>query len=270
MQALVDASLRTSASPVERPAARPSRQPELAVHALSARYGETPVFEGVSFTIESGEIVALLGANGAGKSTLLRCCLGLVRPWTGTARLFGEDVAAVKRSTLSRLQGQCGFVAQKHNLVPRMSVLTNVVHGLLGRRPGPRHWSHVTAPRHAREQALAALDQVGLAHLAGRRADKLSGGQSQRVAIARALVSAPQIVFADEPAASLDPAAGEEVMALLLDLARQTGTTVVFTSHHIEHALRYSDRLIALKDGRLSLDLRSGEIGRERLLQIYG
>ena len=115
------------------------------------------------------------------------------------------------------MRAQMGLVSQKHNLVPRLSVLSNVLHGLLGKHPGIRHWSHTLAPQASRDAAMAALDNVGLADFASRRADRLSGGQSQRVAIARALVGPPKVLIADEPCASLDPAAGEDVMELFFD-----------------------------------------------------
>lgn len=161
------------------------------------------------------------------------------------------------------------MVSQKHNLVPRLSVLSNVLHGLLGRHAGPRHWSHSLAPDASRHAAIAALDKVGLAHLAMRRADRLSGGQQQRVAIARAIVGQPEILIADEPTASLDPAAGEDVMELFFQLARQDTVTVVFISHNIEHALRYGDRVLGLADGRLQLDATAASLKSPDLRGLY-
>lgn len=243
---------------------------EVAVEDLTVRYRAEPaILEKVSFNIPSGQIVALVGANGAGKSSLLRCCLGLVPPAAGRVRLLGVDMAGSSPKALAAARSRCGFIAQKHNLVPRLSVLSNVVQGLLGARGGPRYWTQAVAPERARIMAMASLSRVGLAHLAERRADRLSGGQSQRVAIARALVGSPSIVFADEPAASLDPAAGTEVMNLLLALARETKTTVIFTSHQIEHALLYSDRVLGLREKGLFLDAAPRDLQHERLLCLY-
>ncbi|MEO1551917.1 MAG: ATP-binding cassette domain-containing protein, partial [Pseudomonadota bacterium] len=167
------------------------------------------------------------------------------------------------------LRAQIGLVSQKHNLVPRLSVLSNVVHGLLGQHPGPRHWSHALAPAASRAAAMDALDRVGLAEFAGRRADRLSGGQSQRVAIARAIVGAPKVLFADEPCASLDPSAGEDVMELFFRLVRDQGVTVVFTSHNIEHALRYGDRVLGLAHGRMHLDRAASALSAADLRGLY-
>jgi phosphonate transport system ATP-binding protein len=244
---------------------------DLTVRGLAKAYGQGQrVFDGIGFDIAPGATVALVGANGTGKSTLLRCCLGLVAPDAGEVTLLGADPLRARGAARRALRSRTGLVSQKHNLVPRLSVLTNVIHGLLGQVSGPRYWSHALAPRPAREAAMTALDRVGLAHLAQRRADGLSGGQSQRVAIARALVCGPRFLVADEPTASLDPAAGEEVMELFFRLARSEGTTVLFTSHNVEHALRYGDRVLGLAEGRLVLDAPARELTRADVGALYG
>jgi phosphonate transport system ATP-binding protein len=244
---------------------------DVAARGLSVRYGNGPtIFGGVDFAVASGEQVALIGANGAGKSTLLKCCLGLVKPASGEVLLFGQPIARLGPGAQRRLRAGIGFVAQKHNLVPRMSVLSNIVHGMLGRKPGPRHWLQALAPKAVRTRALTTLDMVGLADLAFRRADSLSGGQSQRVAIARALVAEPRMILADEPAASLDPAAGEEVMATFVLASRETGTTLVFSTHNLGHALKYSSRVIGLRGGRLVLDSPAGGLALGGLRGLFG
>ncbi|MGR3434713.1 MAG: phosphonate ABC transporter ATP-binding protein, partial [Shimia sp.] len=212
---------------------------------------------------------AIVGANGTGKSTLLRCLLGLIAADEGRIEVLGTRVTGARPRELRALGVQIGLVSQKHNLVPRLGVLSNVVQGLLGRRPGSRHWSQSLAPAASREAALEALDRVGLAHLADRRADRLSGGQSQRVAIARALIGRPKILIADEPTASLDPAAGDDVMDLFFRLAKDEGVTVVFISHNIAHALRYGDRVLGLALGRLPLDAPAADLGEADLRGLY-
>jgi len=163
-----------------------------------------------------------------------------------------------------------GLVGQKHNLVPRLSVLSNVIHGLLGRHSGPRYWMQGLAPAEARAAGMAALTKVGLADLALRRADQLSGGQSQRVAIARALVGKPRFLVADEPCASLDPQAGEEVMALFMSLVKREGVTVLFTSHNVQHALSYGDRILGLQGGRIAINAASSSVTTKEMAQLYG
>jgi phosphonate transport system ATP-binding protein len=253
------------------PARPAATSPELAIRGLAVAYGEAPpIFTDVGFSVGRGEQVALIGANGAGKSTLLKCCLGFVSPVAGKVALFGREVAGLKSRGQRELRGGIGFVAQKHNLVPRLSVLSNVIHGTLAEASGPRRWLHGLAPKSVRERAFAALDMVGLADLALRRADALSGGQSQRVAIARALVAEPRMMLADEPAASLDPAAGEEVMAVFARVSRDTGTTLIFTTHHLDHALRYAERVIGLAGGRLQLDAPAASLAPGSLRGLYG
>lgn len=242
---------------------------DLRAEGVSKSFGGTPVFADVSFGLSRGEAVALVGANGTGKSTLLRCLIGLIPVDTGSVDVLGTNVTGASGSGLRQLRSQIGLVSQKHNLVSRLSVLSNVVQGLLGQRPGVRHWSHRLAPGQSREMAMAALQKVGLADLALRRADRLSGGQSQRVAIARALVGRPKLLIADEPTASLDPAAGEDVMDLFFDLAQQEGVTVVFISHNIAHALRYGDRVLGLAGGKLTLDARATHLSESDLRGLY-
>ena len=242
---------------------------EIEAQSLAKSFGDTEVFRDVSFRLARGEAVALVGANGTGKSTLLRCVMGLIPVSAGKVRLLGRDATGAKGRELRNLRAQVGLVSQKHNLVPRLSVLSNVIHGLLGQSPGIRHWSHIAAPAASRAKAMHALERVGLGDFATRRADRLSGGQSQRVAIARAIVSAPKVLFADEPCASLDPSAGDDVMDLFFRLVRDEGVTVVFTSHNIDHALRYGDRVLGLADGRLRLDAAAASLAQSDLRGLY-
>jgi len=242
---------------------------DLAVHGLRKDFGRQAVLKGVSFEVKAGEAVALIGANGSGKSTLLRCCLRLIEPDAGKVMLLGEAVGALRRGELGRLRARVGFVFQRHNLVPRLSALSNVLHGVQARRAGPRGWFHPLARRDDREEAMHCLDLVGLADQAAKRADTLSGGQSQRVAIARALMQRPRLVFADEPVASLDPAAGEEVMELFVRLMREEGLTLLFTSHHLRHALDYADRLVALSAGVKVLDRPTAGQSLDGLKSVY-
>jgi phosphonate transport system ATP-binding protein len=242
---------------------------DLRVSGLTKNFAGMPIFKDVSFGLSRGEAVAIVGANGTGKSTLLRCLMGLLRADAGAIDVLGTDVRSASSASLRTMRAEMGLVSQKHNLVPRLSVLSNVVQGLLGQKPGILHWSQSFAPTTSRDAAMAALEKVGLAHLASRRADRLSGGQSQRVAIARALIGQPKILIADEPTASLDPAAGEDVMDLFFDLARQEGVTVIFISHNIDHALQYGDRILGLADGSMLLDARASSLSAQELRGLY-
>lgn len=246
-------------------------EPELTISGLRKRFGDGPVvLNGVDISVVPGEAVALIGANGAGKSTVMRCCMRLIEPDEGSILIHGQEMAKLSRDGLRKARARVGFVFQKHNLVPRLSTLSNVLHGAQGRFAGPRAWLHGLAPRELREEALHCLELVGLADFAARRVDRLSGGQSQRVAIARALMQRPRLILADEPVASLDPNAGEEVMELFLGLMRSEGLTLFYSSHNLDHALTYSDRVVALNDGRIALAAPRNELNVEMLRGIYG
>ncbi len=242
------------------------------VSRLVKRYGGTEnpaILRGISVDIADGESVAILGSNGAGKSTLLRCLPRLIEPNEGSITILGENVTALKRNGLRRLRSRIGFVFQRHNLSTRLSVLSNVVHGAHGRVGALRACHQSLAPAALREEAMYCLEQVRLAEFAGRRADQLSGGQSQRVAIARALMQRPEIMIADEPVASLDPNAAEEVMDLFAKLMRDRGITLIFTSHHLKHALAYGDRIVALKAGLVVEDKPTARLREQDLDWIY-
>ncbi|MFN3889248.1 MAG: phosphonate ABC transporter ATP-binding protein [Beijerinckiaceae bacterium] len=203
----------------------------LRIRKLTKEFGSRRILDGVDLDIPANLAVSLIGANGSGKSTLLRCIVRLVEPTSGEVHLFGEDVRALGGRTLQRLRSQVGFVFQKHNLVPGLSALSNVLHGVQARSSGPRTWVQSVARADARDEALACLAAVGLESQALQRVDSLSGGQSQRVAIARMLMQRPQILLADEPDASLDPRTGREIMELLYQLTRSRGIPVVIASH---------------------------------------
>ncbi|KRW61000.1 phosphonate ABC transporter ATP-binding protein [Pseudomonas sp. TTU2014-080ASC] len=243
----------------------------LRVRGLSKRYegAVSPVWSGISFDVPHGQRLAIIGGNGAGKSTLLRCCMRLIEPNAGQVLLDGLELTQLRGAALAKARARVGFVFQKHNLVGRLSVLTNVLHGGMARASSPRMWFQGLASAEDRDYAMHCLEQVNLAHLCKRRADELSGGQSQRVAIARALMQKPRMIFADEPVASLDPQAGEDVMQVFSDLAQQQGMTLVFVTHHLDHALNYADRVIGLQQGNLQLDSAAIRLNAHQLRGMY-
>ncbi|MFD5822591.1 ATP-binding cassette domain-containing protein [Nesterenkonia xinjiangensis] len=229
----------------------------------------TRALDGVDLEISAGETVVLLGANGSGKSTLLKCLTRLVEPTEGTLHLLGRDVRAAGRAELSGLRREVGVVFQHINLVDQLSVLTNVVHGALGREHSPRTWFAMTARAELREEAMEALGRVGLAHVAGRRAEQLSGGQRQRVAVARMLMQRPRMVLADEPVAALDPRAGRAVMDLLWEIAEERRLTLVCTLHQLPLARDYARRVVALRAGRVELDADIAVLADTELDGLY-
>lgn len=233
------------------------RGPVVSLAGLRKSFGQRRILDGLDLAIPAGESLALIGANGTGKSTLLRMIVRLTEADEGRIEVLGEPVRQLGGASLKRFRARVGVVFQKHNLVARISALSNVVHGVQARRSGPRSWAQCLAPKAVREEAMACLEAVGLADKAMQRADSLSGGQSQRVAIARMLMQRPELVLADEPDASLDPRAGREIMELLFRLTRDKGLTLVFVSHHMAHAIGFSDRIVGLAQGGIAMDRRA-------------
>lgn len=243
----------------------------LIAHDLRKAYhGAQCILDGVNLTIHRGERVALIGSNGSGKSTLLKCLIGLHTVSGGEVEVMGDTLTRDQpRRALNRIRKKTGYVFQNHCLVRRRSVLSNVVHGMLGQPGSWRGFSQMLAPQAWRENALDALAEVNLSHVAKHRADALSGGQQQRVAIARALVKQPQILIADEPAASLDPVSGRDVMTVFTKLCCDRGITLLYTTHDMEHARDFSDRTLALRGGRIFIDRPSHEITDRDLQETF-
>ncbi|WP_439534405.1 phosphonate ABC transporter ATP-binding protein [Polymorphobacter sp.] len=220
----------------------------------------------VSFEVPAGQFCVILGRSGAGKSTLLRCVNGLATPGSGKVTVGGVEVAA---ATLRRLRPRIGMIHQSFNLVPRASVATNVIAGALPAVSTGRALLGLF-PRTLRQKACALIADVGLgeAHLQ-RRVASLSGGQQQRVGIARAFMLEPDYVLADEPVASLDPQTSLEIMALIRREAKQRGATVLCSLHQIDLAMRFADRILALREGRVVFDGPPKALASSGLGQIY-
>ncbi|HEV8437895.1 MAG TPA: phosphonate ABC transporter ATP-binding protein [Methylomirabilota bacterium] len=224
------------------------------VRRLTKEYARgTRALDDVSLDIGHGEFVALIGPSGAGKSSLLRCLNGLVEATSGEVSVDGIAVTGASDDQLRRVRVRIGFVFQQFNLLRRLSVLENV---LVGRLAHTSRWRSLLAwfPSADVARARAVLERVGLDGLAERRADTLSGGQQQRVAIARALLQEPEIILADEPMASLDPALSHTVMETLRRVNEEDGITVIASLHVLELAQAYGRRVIGLRDGRVVHD----------------
>jgi len=229
----------------------------------------THALKDLSFTVEDGEFLVIIGLSGSGKSTLLRCINRLIEPTSGQVLWDGVDVTAANNTELRHIRRQIGMIFQHFNLVTRSSVLTNVLTGRLGYVGSLRsilgRWS-----REDRERARENLELVGIADKMHNRADELSGGQQQRVGIARALMQDPKLLLADEPVASLDPATSHSVLKYVEQLNRERGVTVLCSLHFLSLARTYGTRIIALKDGELVFEGLPVEIDEVRFKEIYG
>jgi phosphonate transport system ATP-binding protein len=251
----------------------------LEVRAVSKSFGRARVLNDVNLTLRRGEMVGLIGASGSGKSTLIRAIAGLtpIDPDRRNAAepsailLFGQPMQQRGRiaKAANGLRVRVGVIFQQFNLVPRLSVLTNVCLGLLGRLP-PLQATFGHFALEEKRRAMRALARVGIAEHALKRGCDLSGGQQQRAAIARALVQGAEFIVADEPIASLDPSSARRVMDILADLNRGDNITVLVSLHQVEYALKYCTRTIALKAGEVVYDGPSRALTAGFLGDIYG
>lgn len=228
----------------------------------------TRALEDVSFQIDAGQVVALVGKSGSGKSTLLRCVNRLISPSSGSLQVLGKSVEQLNNRELRELRGKIGLIMQQFGLVGRLTALENVLAGSLAKLSGPRIGIGMF-PREIRSQALAQLERVGLSEQAFQRADTLSGGQMQRVAIARSLMQSPEILLADEPVSSLDPESSKAVLGLLRELADERKLTVIAAMHQFDQAKQFSDRMLGLESGRLVLDKTSSSITKKDANELY-
>lgn len=259
----------------ERPevAATDGRRPQgrviLEIRDLVKEFsGGRRALDGVSLAVRTGELLAVLGANGSGKSTLLRCAVRLLDPTAGSVWVDGRDLAHLSGKALRDARRRVAMIFQQANLVRRRTAVANVATGSLG-----RHHSLAVAlgrlPPAELQFAAQLLERVGLAAIARQRADTLSGGQAQRVAIARALCQRPAALLADEPVASLDPEATEEIMLLLRDLVHHEALGVVCVLHQPGLALRHADRVVGLRDGRIAFDRPADQVDGAVIGALY-
>lgn len=223
----------------------------------------------VSFTVEKGEFLAVIGLSGSGKSTLLRCINRLIEPTDGQIILDGEDITAASQDEMLRIRRKIGMVFQHFNLVSRSKVITNVLAGRLG-YVNPAMSLINRFPKSDLEMAYKQLERVGITEQANKRADELSGGQQQRVGIARAMMQQPEIILADEPVASLDPVLAHSIMQYLETINREDGVMILCSLHFLDLVHRYADRAIALNEGVLVFDGGPEEIDDEKFKEIYG
>src|SRR5713226_6405152 len=229
----------------------------------------TRALDGISLDVQRGEFVVLIGLSGSGKSTLLRCINRLVDPTSGTVTFDGIDVTAADRVAMRHVRRRIGMIFQQFNLVRRSSVFSNVLAGRLGYTSTWRTIASRPTPSDV-AAAFENLGRVGIADRAFGRADALSGGQQQRVGIARALMQKPELMLADEPVASLDPATSHSVMKYLEEINKKDGITVVCSLHFLSLARRYGTRVIALKGGKFAFDGHPANIDERRFKDIYG
>lgn len=246
-------------------------EPILSIRDLGKTYPNgVQALKGVSFDVKKGEFLVIIGLSGSGKSTLLRCINRLLDPSKGQIIFNGRDIAHVENANDVRaIRKDIGMIFQHFNLIPRHSVLSNVLMGRLGETSTLKSLLGLFTAVD-KEKALEYLRLVGIAEKAKMRADQLSGGQQQRVAIARALTQGPQILLADEPVASLDPATCHTVMDYLRKVNEELGITVIANLHFLSLVRQYATRVIALKGGEIVFEGSPNDITEAWFEKIYG
>jgi len=245
----------------------------LEVRNLTKVYDDgTVALRNVSFKLPDREFMVVIGLSGSGKSTLLRCINRLIDPTEGEILWDGVDLAQLKGEELRIARRSIGMIFQHFNLVKRSRVLTNVLAGRLGYTP-TRLSVTGRFVKDDVERAHNALERLGIADQAHKRADELSGGQQQRVGIARALMQSPKIILADEPVASLDPVLAHSILQELERLNKEDGISILCSLHYLDLVQRYASTVIGLRDGEIVYRGSAKEIRAmtdDEFKEIYG
>ncbi len=241
----------------------------LSIEKLTKVFGTSVAVDAANFHVDKPALIGVIGRSGAGKSTLLRMINRLTDATEGQVLFEGRDILTLKGAEKRAWQSDCAMIFQQFNLVPRMDVVANVLHGTLNRR------STVTTlfnlyPTADINRAIDILDRLGIAENAAKRAEALSGGQQQRVAIARALMQDPRIILADEPIASLDPMNAQVVMDTLRRIHEEDGRMVIANLHTLDTARNYCDRVIGMRDGHIVFDGPPEMLTTAAARDIYG
>ncbi|MEG0258652.1 MAG: phosphonate ABC transporter ATP-binding protein [Lysinibacillus sp.] len=244
-------------------------KPLLQVQQLKMEYADgTQALRGISFDVHKGEFIAVIGPSGAGKSTLLRSINRLVTPTSGDIVYEGESLMKAKGTSLRKLRSNIGMIFQHYNVVDRLSVLENVLHGNLGRMSILSGLFNRYSEAQ-KESAIHLLKKVGLEHEIRKRVDELSGGQRQRVGVCRALAQNPALILADEPIASLDPKSSSIVMESIYQNCLEQGIACLVNLHQVDVAKKYATRIIAIQKGRVLFDGKPEDLTDELIVRLY-
>lgn len=241
----------------------------LRIDTLTKRFGDKTAVDAANVSVNEPSMIGIIGRSGAGKSTLLRMVNRLSDATSGTITFEGEDITSLRGAARRNWQSRCAMIFQQFNLVPRMDVVSNVLHGTLNKRSTVATLFNLY-PQEDIHKAIEILDRLGIAEQAPKRAEALSGGQQQRVAIARALMQDPKIILADEPIASLDPMNAQVVMQSLRAIHEEDGRMVIANLHTLDTARRYCDRVVGMRDGRIVFDGTPAQLTTGVARDIYG
>jgi len=235
---------------------------------LTLGYKKEIILKNIDLKITKGEFIGIIGPSGAGKSTLLMSVVGGIKVFNGAFKVLDLDMRKTKKKDLAKLRRKVGIVFQGYHLVDRLSVLDNVISGMLKDIPITRAIIKYYKDKELKK-AKEYMQIVDIDKYSSKRCDELSGGQRQRVAIARALAANPKLILADEPVSALDPKSATKVMKIFKKVNETYGVTVIANLHHLDYAQEYCDRIIGVNSGEVVFDGSSGELTDELVEQIY-
>ncbi|MEC1177921.1 phosphonate ABC transporter ATP-binding protein [Metasolibacillus meyeri] len=230
---------------------------------------KTLIIQDIDLQLKQGEFVSIIGPSGAGKSTLLRCINRMIEPTSGDIIFDGTNITQLNKASLRKQRTKIGMVFQHYNLVSRLTVFENVLHGRFGYKSTLQGILGLYTEEE-KMLALSILEKLGMKEHVYKRCDQLSGGQKQRVGIARALVQQPKLLLCDEPIASLDPNSSKVIMDHLKEISQSMGITVLVNLHQVDVALKYSDRIIGLNRGSKLFDDLPKRLSQMDIHNIYG
>jgi phosphonate transport system ATP-binding protein len=239
------------------------------IEQLTKKFGKVTAVDKVDLDASSPQMIGIIGPSGAGKSTFLRMINRLTPATSGTVLVDGRNILDLEGADKRAWQRDCAMIFQQFNLVPRLDVVTNVMLGRLNQHSTFKSMFNIFGKDEI-ERAFSALDRLGIAEQALKRADNLSGGQQQRVAIARALTQGPKMILADEPIASLDPMSAQVVMQSLREINERDGLPVICNLHTLDTARNYCDRVVGMRQGRLVFDGPPADLSAAVVREIYG
>ena len=228
----------------------------------------TKALTDISFSVDEGEFVSVIGPSGSGKSTILRCINRLVDATRGTIVFDGRDITRADKKEIRQVRKKIGMIFQHYNLVDRLSVIENVLHGRLGHKSALAGAMGLYTEQE-KENAFQILAKLGLTEQGYKRCDELSGGQKQRVGIARSLMQEPRLILCDEPIASLDPNASKVIMDHLSIINQSMKITCIFNLHQVDVAMRYSKRIIGVTSGQIVYDGPPDRLSKSKIHEIY-
>lgn len=241
----------------------------LEIKNLKKNYKDVCAVKNISLTVTQGEFISIIGPSGSGKTTLIRCVNRLIDATEGEIIFDHKNLLHLNNKELRQARAKIGMIFQHYNLVYRLSVIENVLHGRLGYKSSLRGLFGVYSDAE-KEKAVEIIDMLGLNEMIYKRCDQLSGGQKQRVGIARALIQDPKIILCDEPISSLDPSSAKIIMDYLVRVQHDLGITIIVNLHQVDVAMKYADRILGIREGEIVFDGSPSELSKEKINEIYG